>query len=100
VKRLKLTPKEDGVVDETLVFSREDLLDFLKEVQWRTEPDGTILNENNEAVRCIACQRVLHVDDFGAFFPGSMSAVHNDFACFAGGVFYKHIEKLKNEKAK
>ena len=100
MKTLKLTPKEDGVVDETLVFSREDLLDFLKEVQWRTEPDGTILNENNEAVRCVACQNVLHVDDFGAFFPGSMSAVHNDFACFAGGVFYKHIEKLKNEEVK
>lgn len=100
MKTLKLTPKEDGVVDETLVFSREDLVAFLNEIQWRTKPDGTILNENNGVVHCIACQLVLHVDDFGAFFPGSMSAVHNDFACFAGGVFYKHIEKLKKEEEK
>ena len=100
MKKLKLTPKEDGVVEETLVFSREDLLGFLKEIRWRTRPDGTILNENNEIARCIACQRVLRADDFGAFFPGSMSATHNDFACFAGGVFYKDIEKLKNEESK
>ena len=100
MKTLKLTPKEDGVVDETLVFSRENLLAFLNEIQWRTKPDGTILNENNEVMRCIACQRVLHVDDFGAFFPGSINAVHSDFACFAGGVFYKHIEKLKKEEEK
>ena len=100
MKILKLTPKEDGVVEETLVFSREDLLGFLDEIHWRTDSDGTILNENNEVARCIACQRVLHVDDLGAFFPGSMSAAHNDFACFAGGVFYKDIEKLKNEESK
>jgi len=97
IEKLQLTPKEDGVVEETLIISREDLLDFLKEIRWRAEADDTILNENNEQVRCLACQRTLHLDDFGAFFPGSMSAVHNDFACFAGGVFYKHIEQLKRE---
>lgn len=97
MKTLKLVPEEDGVIEETLVFSREDLLGFLKEIKWRIGNNGTILNENNEVARCIACQHVLHVDDFGAFFPGSMSVVHNDFACFAGGTFYKHIEKLKNE---
>jgi len=100
VEKLKLTTKEDGVVDETLVFSREDLLGFLTEIQWRVDPNGTILNESNEVVRCMACQRVVHADDFGAFFPGSVNVVHGDFACFAGGVFYTQIEKLKKDKEK
>jgi len=98
IDKLQLTSKEDGVIEETLIISREDLLGFLKEILWKTKPDGTILNEKDEPARCIACQHEIHVDDFGAFFPGSMSAVHNDFACFAGGVFYKHIEKLKREE--
>lgn len=98
IEKLQLTPKEDGVVEETLIISRKDLLGFFKEIRWKTKPDGTILNEKKEPVRCIACRLEMHIDDFGAFFPGSMSAVHNDFACFAGGVFYKHIEKLKREE--
>ena len=98
IKRSQLTPNEDGVVEETLIISREDLLGFLKEIRWTTKSDGTILNEDGESVKCIACQCVLHAEDFGAFFPGSMNAVHNDFACFAGGVFYKHIERLQKEE--
>ena len=97
-EKLQLTSKEDGVVEETLIISQEDLLGFLKEIRWKAESDGTIINEKDEPARCISCERQLHVNDFGAFFPGSMSAVHNDFACFAGGVFYKHIERLKKEE--
>lgn len=98
IEKLQLTAEGDGVVEETLIISREDLLSFLKEIAWKARSDGTILNEKDEPVKCIACQLEIHVDDFGAFFPGSMSAVHNDFACFAGGVFYKHIERLKIEE--
>jgi hypothetical protein len=100
IKKFQLTPEGDGVVEETLIISREDLLDFLKEIAWKTGPDGVILNDKDEPVKCIACQREIHVDDFGAFFPGSMHAVHNDFACFAGGVFYKHIERLEQKEGR
>lgn len=94
MKRIELKPEEDGVVEETLIFSLDELAAFLREIQWHTGSDGVILNDHNAPITCAACGKVLRVNDFGAFLKGSLEAVCGDFACFAGAIFYRDVRRL------
>jgi len=91
-KNIAILPSVDGEVEETLICSRENLPEFLKEVNWHAEK-GIMLDAENRPIKCAVCNKPLRLDDFGAFLKGSLEAVCGDFACFAGAIFYSDIRK-------
>jgi len=92
---MELKPKEDGVVEETLIFSPDELVSFLNEIHWIIAANGTIIDDHAHPAKCSVCGKPLTKNDFGAFLKGSMEAVCGDFSCFAGAILYRDIRKIR-----
>jgi len=83
MKTLQVTPKEFGVTEEVLLLREDDLEQATASIHWEIR-DRKIYDANGHLVKCQICKKELTTGSLGAFFPGSLEVVCDEFACFVG----------------
>jgi len=79
---LEVTPKKFGVKEEMLLFSEDNLEEILKTLGLSIGENGIIYDSENHIAKCSMCEKTLTKDNIGAFFPGSVEAICDEFSCF------------------
>ena len=85
-----LKPEKQGVKEELLFLSKDDVKEALIKVGLKIDNNAIYTKEGN-VIRCDSCGDILTIDSVGTFFPGSVKAICKKFICFVN-------EMTKTEK--